>query len=99
MGQSSQRTADAFRNSLVSGPARQRLRLQTAGCRSSQLPLLTVASHTAALTFPWQAPIFEAPARMAPHLVRPLMIPFSILDLAPIRQGGDASQAFRNSLD
>src|SRR5438874_2544358 len=27
------------------------------------------------------------------------MIPFSVLDLAPIRQGGDASQAFRNSLD
>jgi len=27
------------------------------------------------------------------------MIPFSILDLAPIRQGGDAAQAFRNSLD
>src|SRR5437762_7384167 len=29
----------------------------------------------------------------------PRMIPFSILDLAPIRQGGDAAQAFRNSLD
>src|SRR3954471_12927387 len=29
----------------------------------------------------------------------PPMIPFSVLDLAPIRQGGDASQAFRNSLD
>ena len=27
------------------------------------------------------------------------MIPFSILDLAPIVQGADASQAFRNSLD
>ena len=27
------------------------------------------------------------------------MIPFSVLDLAPIRRGGDASQAFRNSLD
>ncbi|TWA96025.1 LLM class flavin-dependent oxidoreductase [Bradyrhizobium stylosanthis] len=27
------------------------------------------------------------------------MIPFSVLDLAPIRQGGDATQAFRNSLD
>lgn len=27
------------------------------------------------------------------------MIPFSVLDLAPIRQGGDAAQAFRNSLD
>ena len=29
----------------------------------------------------------------------PIMIPFSVLDLAPIRQGGDAAQAFRNSLD
>ena len=27
------------------------------------------------------------------------MIPFSVLDLAPIVRGGDASQAFRNSLD
>ena len=27
------------------------------------------------------------------------MIPFSVLDLSPIRQGGDAAQAFRNSLD
>jgi luciferase family oxidoreductase group 1 len=27
------------------------------------------------------------------------VIPFSILDLAPINQGGDAAQAFRNSLD
>ena len=27
------------------------------------------------------------------------MIPFSVLDLAPIAAGGDASQAFRNSLD
>ena len=27
------------------------------------------------------------------------MIPFSILDLAPINQGSDAAQAFRNSLD
>lgn len=27
------------------------------------------------------------------------MIPFSILDLAPIRQGGNAAQAFANSLD
>ena len=27
------------------------------------------------------------------------MIPFSILDLAPITQGGDAAQSFRNSLD
>lgn len=27
------------------------------------------------------------------------MIPFSVLDLAPIRQGSDAAQAFRNSLD
>jgi luciferase family oxidoreductase group 1 len=27
------------------------------------------------------------------------MIPFSVLDLAPIRQSGDASEAFRNSLD
>ena len=27
------------------------------------------------------------------------MIPFSVLDLAPICQGGDAAQAFRNSLD
>ena len=27
------------------------------------------------------------------------MIPFSILDLAPISQGGDAGQAFRNGLD
>ncbi|WP_414444326.1 LLM class flavin-dependent oxidoreductase [Burkholderia sp. 22PA0106] len=27
------------------------------------------------------------------------MIPFSVLDLAPIPQGADASQAFRNSLD
>src|SRR6478672_10483472 len=27
------------------------------------------------------------------------MIPFSILDLAPIQQGSDAAQAFRNSLD
>ncbi|KJC47813.1 LLM class flavin-dependent oxidoreductase [Bradyrhizobium sp. LTSP857] len=27
------------------------------------------------------------------------MIPFSVLDLAPIRRGGDAAQAFRNSLD
>ncbi|MEA2626802.1 MAG: hypothetical protein QOD06_2847, partial [Candidatus Binatota bacterium] len=27
------------------------------------------------------------------------MIPFSILDLAPILRGGDAAQAFRNSLD
>lgn len=27
------------------------------------------------------------------------MIPFSVLDLAPILAGGDASQAFRNSLD
>ena len=27
------------------------------------------------------------------------MIPFSILDLAPILQGSDAAQAFRNSLD
>ena len=29
----------------------------------------------------------------------PRMIPFSVLDLAPIRRGGDAAQAFRNSLD
>lgn len=27
------------------------------------------------------------------------MIPISVLDLAPIVQGGDAAQAFRNSLD
>src|SRR4249920_2833812 len=27
------------------------------------------------------------------------MIPFSVLDLAPIVKGGDAAQAFRNSLD
>ena len=27
------------------------------------------------------------------------MIPFSVLDLAPINQGSDAAQAFRNSLD
>ncbi len=27
------------------------------------------------------------------------MIPFSVLDLSPIRQGGDAAQAFRNTLD
>src|SRR6204780_3226869 len=27
------------------------------------------------------------------------MIPFSILDLAPIREGGDAAQALHNSLD
>ena len=27
------------------------------------------------------------------------MIPFSVLDLCPIAQGGDAAQAFRNSLD
>ncbi len=27
------------------------------------------------------------------------MIPFSVLDLSPILQGGDASQAFRNTLD
>lgn len=27
------------------------------------------------------------------------MIPFSVLDLAPIRRGGDAAQAFANSLD
>ena len=27
------------------------------------------------------------------------MIPFSVLDLAPIKQGSDAAQAFRNSLD
>ncbi|MFP6782365.1 MAG: LLM class flavin-dependent oxidoreductase, partial [Gammaproteobacteria bacterium] len=27
------------------------------------------------------------------------MIPFSILDLAPIVQGGDATQAFRNSVE
>src|SRR4051795_1904463 len=29
----------------------------------------------------------------------PPMIPFSVLDLAPIVQGGDAAQAFRNALD
>src|SRR6202521_1978553 len=28
-----------------------------------------------------------------------LVIPFSVLDLAPINQGSDAAQAFRNSLD
>jgi luciferase family oxidoreductase group 1 len=28
-----------------------------------------------------------------------IMIPFSILDLSPITQGGDAAQSFRNSLD
>src|ERR1700704_1392205 len=28
-----------------------------------------------------------------------LLIPFSVLDLAPINQGSDAAQAFRNSLD
>jgi hypothetical protein len=27
------------------------------------------------------------------------MIPFSILDLAPINQGSDAAQSFRNTLD
>ena len=27
------------------------------------------------------------------------MIPFSILDLAPITEGSDAGQAFRNTLD
>src|SRR5271154_2853905 len=27
------------------------------------------------------------------------MIPFSILDLSPIIQGGDAAQSFRNTLD
>jgi luciferase family oxidoreductase group 1 len=27
------------------------------------------------------------------------VIPFSVLDLAPINQGSDAAQAFRNSLD
>ena len=27
------------------------------------------------------------------------MIPFSVLDLSPIRQDGDAAQAFRNTLD
>src|SRR3569623_1997179 len=32
-----------------------------------------------------------------PHL--PLMIPFSILDLAPIAEGSDAGQALRNALD
>jgi hypothetical protein len=29
----------------------------------------------------------------------PRVIPFSVLDLAPINQGGDAADAFRNSLD
>src|ERR1700693_5293529 len=28
-----------------------------------------------------------------------LMVPFSVLDLSPIVQGGSAAQAFRNSLD
>jgi alkanesulfonate monooxygenase SsuD/methylene tetrahydromethanopterin reductase-like flavin-dependent oxidoreductase (luciferase family) len=27
------------------------------------------------------------------------MVPLSVLDLAPIVQGGDAAQAFRNTLD
>jgi hypothetical protein len=27
------------------------------------------------------------------------VIPFSVLDLAPINQGSDAAHAFRNSLD
>jgi hypothetical protein len=27
------------------------------------------------------------------------MIPFSILDLAPIAEGSDASQSFKNTLD
>ena len=27
------------------------------------------------------------------------MIPFSVLDLAPIVEGGDATQSFRNTLD
>jgi hypothetical protein len=27
------------------------------------------------------------------------VIPFSVPDLSPINQGGDAAQAFRNSLD
>ena len=27
------------------------------------------------------------------------VVPFSVLDLSPINQGGDAAQAFRNSLD
>src|SRR3954451_8328470 len=38
--------------------------------------------------------------RRASRLHRPArMIPFSILDLAPIQQGSNAAQAFRNSLD
>ena len=32
-----------------------------------------------------------------PHIAR--MVPFSVLDLAPIVEGGDAALAFRNSLD
>jgi luciferase family oxidoreductase group 1 len=31
--------------------------------------------------------------------LEPRVIPFSVLDLAPINQGSDAAQAFRNSLD
>ena len=27
------------------------------------------------------------------------MIPFSVLDLAPVTEGSDAGQAFRNTLD
>jgi hypothetical protein len=27
------------------------------------------------------------------------MIPFSVLDLAPVTEGSDAAQAFRNTLD
>src|SRR5262249_19767539 len=34
-----------------------------------------------------------------PHCGMATMIPFSILDLAPITEGSDAAQSFRNSLD
>ncbi len=41
----------------------------------------------------------SAPKSWASVLRECAMIPFSILDLAPVTQGSDASQAFRNTLD
>lgn len=42
--------------------------------------------------------MIQSPVRPAGDKMYP-MIPFSILDLSPITQGGDAAQSFRNSLD
>ena len=52
----------------------------------------------------WRAPALVSPAvsqagEFLHSMTDPIRIPFSVLDLSPILEGGDAAQSFRNTLD